>query len=681
MIRKILLSTSVLILLGCGGSTANTINDTNEKTYTKNASNPTINIEDGNNPNNPSREEKKYSYIPKGEALTQEIAYKFLNMATFGATPKLAKELKEKGVVAWVNEQLNIPYNPQTQSVLRGTLEWASKLRPAYLQGNSIDDIIATNDKTSQKRATIEWSHFVDSALLNGILNDKSQLRQRVAYALSQTIIASESVDGFFRYRFQALAYYYDFLLEHAFGQYNDLLFDVTYSPAMATFLTYHGNRKTYTSDKGATMLPDENYAREVMQLFTLGLYQLNMDGMQKSKGTQFLQTYTQNDINNMSKVFTGLTYPNSSKFGVHRYYADLIHPMECEDDYHDTTEKSILGSTLPSGQSCKEDIQGAINILMKHNNIAPFISKKLIMRLTMSNPKAAYVERVARVFNDNGKGVKGDLKSVIKAILLDKSLWEEINQKHGTKIKEPYIAYIGMLRAFDVQASPKIYFFYRHKGAATTYEISNNPLNKPFIWQYYYRDNSFYYSFAQAPLYSPTVFNFYSDNFVPNDNKFRSYSFVAPELSIQTSEYLVRFSKRIDDMTLKHDKGSTYFKNRPNYFDIKFRDRLVIDSEWIYDEALQVVGGDISKIPTSTDKDAMKIFEKMTEKIVDSISIRLCGKKLTQAQKKIYIDSFAKNINIAKNSTESVVYTTIREKVIRPIMAHIIMSDEYMVQ
>ncbi len=662
----------MLFVIGCGGPSNN---NAQEKTPNSLA----IDIADSNY-TNPIYEKK--DYIPKGDKLTQEMAYKFLNMTTFGPTPALAKELREKGVEKWVEEQLSQPYVPQKQSVLRSALSWAKEFRPAFLQGFTIDEILANNDKTLSKGALIEWQYFVTSSVFNNILTDPSQLRQRVAYALSQTVIASESVDSFFKYRFHALGYYYDFLLKHSFGNYGDLLYDVSLTPAMATFLTYNGNRKEYTPEGTKTpILPDENYGRELMQLFSVGLYKLNNDGTQKSKGTQFLQTYEQKDILEMSKVFTGLTYPNSYKFGGLSYYSDLIHPMVCEQDYHDVSEKHILGSTLPSGQSCEQDIKGAIDILMSHDNIAPFISKKLILRLTKSNPTEEYVARVANVFNDNGNGIKGDLKAVIRAILLDQEIWKNITEGLDTKIKEPFLAYTSFLRAFTVQASPYIYFYTKTDGT-NKYDIFENKLNKLFLW-HSVGINDFYQSFAQAPLYSPTVFNFYSDTFTPNSNEFRIRSFVAPEIEIQTTNYLVKYSEKIDYTLTRYDKGSIAFYGSPDevYYNRHFRERFLIDTSYILQEALKVLQGESKKVPVLTDKNAMEIYKKMVEKVVDTVSKRLLGTILPKAKKDIYIENYAKALKIYSSYTERQINDALRRNIIEPIIQQITMSDDFMVQ
>ncbi len=614
----------------------------------------------------------KYAHIPTGDNLTQEMAYRFLNMATFGATEELANELRQKGVVAWVDEQLNMAYNPKTQSTLRQALLWAKLLEPEYLNGNSVDEII--EKESLQLRSLSNFRFFVNSAVIGGMIDDKAQLRQKVAYALSQIVIASESVDKFFTHAHQALAYYYDFLLEHAFGNYKNLLYNVTFTPAMATFLTYNGNQKAHINSKGTIVLPDENYAREIMQLFSIGLYELNIDGMQKSDGSKFKESYTQQDVNEMAKVFTGLTYPKAPRFGYHLTGSDSIHPMECVDEYHDKSEKHILGSIIPANQSCEEDIKDAIDILINHNNIAPFISKKLIMRLTKSNPKGEYIKRVAQVFNDNGNGVKGDLKAVIKAILLDKDIWDDIKNGYGTKIKEPFVAYIGVLRALDVKPMPTIY----HTNASYFQNVYNKFYTRKFD----------YNEFAQAPLYSPTVFNFYSDSYVPNNNEFRIYNYVAPELEIQTTTYLANFSSRINFVLWSKDLNHIHETNsrassKEEYYKIRFGERATINTKKIYDRILQPFGKDITKIPIYTDSKAESEYKKLVEYAVDAISWQLLGKKLDKKQKEIYIEAFSKPsyVRIYRNKNSDNTKRRLYTQIIIPITNQIIISDEYMVQ
>ncbi len=673
MIKKIFLTTAIILMMtGCVQDSDDSKGSTADKDNSFN-----LIIEDDTAPKKDKKIPKSiYSYIPKGDEFTQEMAYKFLNMASFGATPKLADELRKKGVVKWVDEQLNMQYNPNTDSTLRQSLMWAQQLSPDYLANKSIDDILA--GEKLQAKSLPMFKFYVTSSVMGGMLEDKAQLRQRVAYALSQTIIASHSVDDFFRHSSQALAYYYDFLLEHAFGNYSDVLYDVSLTPAMATFLTYNGNQKEYVNDKGIKITPDENYGRELMQLFTIGLYELNIDGMQKGTGTKFKETYTQKDVNEMSKVFTGLTYSKSSRFGGRLYVSDTVSPLECVEEYHDREEKHILGTTIVANQSCEKDIQDAVNILISHDNIAPFISKKLIMRLTKSNPKGEYIKRVAQVFNDDGNGVKGNLKAVTKAIFLDKDIWEDITNGYGSKMREPFMAYLGVHRAFDTAPIPTVYYY-----GANGRVFAPNSLNK------FYSQRTYYYDFAQAPLHSPTVFNFYSDDYVPNSNEFRMYNYVAPELEIQTTSYMTKFAARIDYILRYKDLNHVYetysrATSEDAYNNLLFSERSTINTSSIYEAVVRAVGGDINKIPVYTNASAKAKYREIVGIVVDSASWQLLGKRLSNEQRKIYIDAFS-DTNYVKiyrsNSNPNVAKTRVYIKIIIPIIRQIILSDEYMVQ
>lgn len=277
----------------------------------------------------------------------------------------------------------------------------------------------------------------------------KDQLRQRVALALSEILVISRN--GPLLTFPDARVSYYDVLIKHAFGSFENLLRDVTYHPAMGKYLSYLGNPK---ADLQTGSHPDENYAREVMQLFTIGLYELNQDGTQKLHNGKPIPTYTQADIREMARVFTGLSddnneFPAEAAFASHR---SRTKPMQAFEEEHDSGSKTVLGHTIHTG-STKEDIDAALHMLFMHENTAPFISKQLIQRLVTSNPTPAYVARVAAVFNDNGKGVRGDLGAVVKAILLDdEALKAEKHPANFGKLREPLLYFTHLFRAFRAQ-------------------------------------------------------------------------------------------------------------------------------------------------------------------------------------------------------------------------------------
>jgi uncharacterized protein (DUF1800 family) len=248
------------------------------------------------------------------------------------------------------------------------------------------------------------------------VMQSDDQLRQRVAFALSEILVVSD-LNNDLRSQPEGMVTYYDLLLTHAFGNFRDLLEAVTLSPIMGTYLSHLGNEK---ADDALNIRPDENYAREVMQLFTIGLDELNQDGTAKLDANgNTIATYGQAEIEGFARVFTGWTFAGSETFK--RKSRDYVAPMQAFEEYHSQRQKTLLnGDIIPQGYSAQESLQLALDNLFNHQNVAPFISKQLIQRLITSNPTPQYVERIASVFNDNGEGVRGDLAAVVKAIYLD---------------------------------------------------------------------------------------------------------------------------------------------------------------------------------------------------------------------------------------------------------------------
>ena len=398
--------------------------------------------------------DNSYSYVPKD--VTPQLAHSLLLQTTFGPNDTLVEKVQKQGIVAWVNAQLNAPSayksaNDSHLTYLERTIDIAKMAAPAKWSEPILDYVYPDND-ISFNRGVGERSvlHYHISTWFENALNSDDQLRQRVAYALSQITVVSDSEELFLK-RAEAFSYYYDILARNAFGNYRDILLEVSKSPAMGVYLTHQGNKKY---DAATNRQPDENYAREIMQLFSIGLSELNLDGTPKldDKGKS-IPTYTQKDVEELSRVFTGWDLALNNRYGnASTTQGSYTQEMEFTSEYHDFESKVILGENIAAGLSGEEDLEAAIDILMQHDNIAPFISKHLIMRLVTSNPTPEYVARVSSVFNNNSKGVKGDLKAVVRAILLDKEarLGEEENPNFA-KFKEPILAYTQLLRTFDV--------------------------------------------------------------------------------------------------------------------------------------------------------------------------------------------------------------------------------------
>ena len=639
--------------------------------------------------NNKTNTNMDYSYIPTGNKLTSRMAVRFLDMATFGATKNSIKALQQKGVVHWVDEELSKPWNYKEDSVLYNMLYSTLALQPYYFVrytplrdkkfdtpqeiNDAIQEFLDPNNDLFFGRAT--RSHkialkFHSSALVTGHIESKSQLRQRVAYALSQIVIASQSTDKFFTDRAEALSYYYDILLKNAFDNYATLLYNVTLSPAMAKYLSYANNRKAYRV-KERLITPDENYGREIMQLFTIGLFNLNLDGSLKYQDGRRVPTYDQKDVNEISRVFTGMTYPHQDSKRGHgfvrsMFISDTTHPLICDENYHDSGEKNILGSTLPATSNCFEDVKNAINLLISHPNTAPFIAKKLILRLTHSNPSKDYIYRVATVFKESN----GNLKQTVRAILLDPDLWDDIVHNRGTKIKEPYVAFINTLRAMGVKPFPKVTI----KGSDPDMPLRSTEK------RYVIPHQSIY--FGQWPTWSPTVFNFYEDTFQPNDDEIKLKNFKLPEADIMTTHQMTAIINRILMVLRNNEYHYALYYNRNSKDRVysahsRMSNMLMILN---FEEFLEYFHPNKSK-PFNKISTKPKDMQKALSIMIDDVSMRLLGMKLNETFKQQLIEDYKNKIKTIPNYW-SEVYTKMKfiERIISPVIVEIVISPYFMI-
>jgi uncharacterized protein (DUF1800 family) len=406
-----------------------------------------------------------------------------LDVATFGPRQSDIDAVAKTGVDDWLDTQFEMPITGHEPIVRRYGAQYGfdsqvSPVRPAL------------------------YRRF---AFFENALTAPDQLRQLTAYALTQLFVVSET--GVLGNNPVGLSNYYDTLLAHSFGNYRDLLRAVTLHPAMGFYLSHVNNAKT---DPVANTFPDENYAREVMQLFTIGLYELNPDGTHRLSSDGNPQpTYDNTDIREFAKIFTGLAYAGSAdaapRFGRNR--AVLYAPMIMFDEYHESGEKYLLNNAVvPAGQSGIQDIEAAIDNLFNHPNVAPFVGKQLIQRLVTSNPSADYVGRVSSVFADNGTGVRGDLKAVIRAILTDPEV------STSSRIREPFRRFVAVNRALN--ASPV--------------EGSDIGVTGFFVQN----------ATGQMVLSAPSVFNFYSPFYRPQGGQGQ----ISPEMQIITEDSVVGF-------------------------------------------------------------------------------------------------------------------------------------------
>ncbi|MEQ9562024.1 MAG: DUF1800 domain-containing protein [Woeseiaceae bacterium] len=412
---------------------------------------------------------------PPPAAISKAEAFRFLNQSSFGATEAEAQRVIAMGFDAWIDEQLRKPASLQ--------LPYLKSLpRPAFLfelQDDRIDI----------------W--------FRNVVNGEDQLRQRVAFALSEIMVVSQF--GALINHTYSLADYHDMLVRNAFGNYRDLIGEVTLHPAMGVYLSMLGNEKP---NPALNIRPDENYARELMQLFSIGLVELNADGSTRLDGLgQPIPTYDQSVIEGFAHVYTGWNYAGAP--GFHQAFPNDNNqtlPMQLYPAFHDTGPKTLLnGVVLPAGQGGDDDLDDALDNVFNHPNVGPFMALRLIQRLVTSNPSPSYVQRVAAVFNNNGSGVRGDLAAVVRAILMDPEARPESPMDLDGKIKEPLIRLTQLWRA---------------------YEASSASGRLPFAGAYIF--------FGQGPLQAQSVFNFFSPFYAP-PGEIRDSSLVAPELQIST--------------------------------------------------------------------------------------------------------------------------------------------------
>ncbi|NJM32533.1 MAG: DUF1800 domain-containing protein [Limnobacter sp.] len=479
---------------------------------------------------------------PSPPLKSSQQAALFLGRATFGPKPEEVLALKTKGYNTWLNEQFASPLCSHLVIYDRLLAEQGIGVVNGSYQLNA-----------RQKNRSDAW--------WEAAINCKDQLRQRVAYALSQIFVVSE--DSTLALRPRGLVAYEDLLLNHAFGNFRDLLEAVATSPAMGEYLSHMDNRK---GSADGTRSPDENFAREIMQLFTIGLVELNQDGTpRRDANGREIETYTQEDIASFARVFTGWTCADNSSFQwCVRSTNSEISPMKAFAQEHDQDQKVLLnGTVLPAGQSPQQDLDGALNNLFNHANVGPFIGKQLIQRLVTSNPSRAYVARVAAVFNNNGAGQRGDLKAVVKAILLDNEAIAHTMPGYACtepctfgKLKEPVLKLTALWRAFGARGiSGRL----RYDDAQT--ELGQQALKSPSVFNFY-RPNHTEAALAQNGLACPECQIVNDDTVVTTQNRLRSYIY---EMSAGAN----RRDQSRHTVLMDFDNGRTLAKPLPHWLSL----------------------------------------------------------------------------------------------------------------
>ncbi len=425
-----------------------------------------------------------------GASISTEQASRFLQQAQFSASDADIAQVRNLGYAGWVEQQVATHF---------GTRGWD------WLNSQGYADPYNTNNYYDQ-------SYPADHMVWSQLMASSDPMRKRMGLALSEYFVVSLSgLD--FRWRSHAMAHYWDTLCAYAFGNFRGLLEAVTLHVAMGYYLNTKGNKKENNSGRQ----PDENYAREVMQLFTVGLHLLNPDGTQQLDGNGKPQdTYTASDVSNLARVFTGYDVDMSQNVNVtangntvgNTNFARL--PMVVTSGNHSTLAATFLGTTIPANTPAAAALKTALDTLFNHPNTAPFFCKQMIQRLVTSNPSPAYVGRVAAVFANNGQGVRGDLAFVFAAILLD----DEARNATGLsaleygKLREPMLRLAQWGRTFGVGSA---------SGAWKIGDLSNAGTQ-----------------LSQSPLRAPSVFNFFRPGYVPPSTAL-SNGVVAPEFQLVT--------------------------------------------------------------------------------------------------------------------------------------------------
>lgn len=399
------------------------------------------------------------------------------DQVSFGATPALVDAISQQGLDAWLTAQMATPVTQITAP----------------------DHVINYNINNTEQ-ASLAY-RFVPNEVVNLALARQDQLRLRVSWAMLQFVPINGKVQPYGHVQ------YFNLLQRHAFGNYADFLRELTIHPAMGFFLDNAQNRPT--SQECPWCMPNENYARELMQLFTLGVVRINTDGsVMRHPNGKPMETYTQDDVESLAGALTGWRFASSTTPLPSSNWFNAAVPMEPEPwaPMHDSSAKTVMGTSFPAGKNATQELDAVVAMLMQHPNIAPFVSLRLIQHLVTSNPSPQYLARVATVFRNNGQGVAGDMKAVIRAILTDTEARQGdvagASSPRSGKFREPFLFYTGLLR-----------------GLGCTSNLVQPGQGHPVLpWE-------------QTPFSAPSVFSFY----LPTDRAPGS-NLLAPEQKLMSA-------------------------------------------------------------------------------------------------------------------------------------------------
>lgn len=532
-----------------------------------------------------------------GDGIDLDIlgASRFLAHTTLGYNIDDIEAMTESNMDDWIENQMDLEASYNTIP----TVEIIFQLYNACLEELGPECLLEFNLSTYMWR--FSW--------WNNIMNGEDKLRQRIALALSEILVISDK--SMLNNYPHGMANYYDILIKNAFGNYKDILREVTLNPSMGFYLSHINNPKTFPQ---FNIRPDENYAREIMQLFSIGLFELNNDGSRKTDPVSglWIPTYDNDDIKGLAKVFTGLSGSKWADEGNmtpvtfgNRFNAySLVDPMKMYEDWHEPGEKHIVGGhTIPGGQFGMEDVEQAIDHLFNHPNVGPFLAYRLIQRLVKSNPSPEYIDRVASTFNNNGSGTRGDMGAMIKAILLDEEAlecyWSD-DEKNGM-LRSPILRLTQLLAGLKAETANGIFW-------------NSGGLYEAFT--------------GQHPLGSQTVFNFYSPEYVP-DSEFAYLNMVGPEFQILNSSTSSNYVNYWLLALMRDFLNENYGTEFPNYLNDGARIPYIQDTE-PYDAYLSdQLWMDLSFSP---------------EELIDYLDILLANGQLSDETKNSIVESMKRS-------------------------------------
>ncbi|MEM6819087.1 MAG: DUF1800 family protein [Pseudomonadota bacterium] len=429
---------------------------------------------------------------------TRASTARFLTQATFGPRPADLDALTGRSASAWFEAELAKP---------------TTLIIPEFARYEAMADLTSAdplNEFTGEATTMAFWTHAVAA---------DDQLRQRVAFALSQILVVSNAGGETLSDVPHAVAWYQDILRRNAFGNYRTLLEEVTYSPAMGFYLTYIDSKK---ADPLTGRMPDENYAREILQLFSIGLIELQADGSARlDVNGQPIETYNNVDVTGLARVFTGLELDFTERpGGPDIIFPEWQRPMRIEATNHSDTVKQFLGTTIPASTDARTSITQALNVIFAHPNVGPFIGRQLIQRLTTSSPSPGYILRVASAFDSGtyllpdgsavGTSQRGDLAATIAAVLFDTEARQSPTSASDAfgKVREPILRFTAWARAFNV--------------GTVTPEFTTE------LW-----NTQDTLALSQHPYRAPSVFNFYRPGYIAPGSESGQRGLTAPELQI----------------------------------------------------------------------------------------------------------------------------------------------------